>query len=72
MKKTSIMILFLLVISIMAIGCKAPTPAAPEAASGDLSDEEISGELDELDELEQQSQELDDVAWEEPEQAVEE
>ena len=72
MKQITMIILSLLIISIIAIGCKAPIPAASDTVSGELSDEEVSGELDELDELEQQSQELDDVAWEEPEQAVQE
>ena len=70
MKTISMAILFLLLVSIIAIGCGVPPSAAPETTIGELSDEEVSGELDELDELEQQSQELDDVAWEEPEQAV--
>lgn len=63
--KKIMMILFSLLAVVMIVGCVTPAPQVE-----DLSEDEVSAELEELDELEQQSEELDDVSFDEAEEAV--
>ena len=58
---------------LFAPGCQTWQPAASssESSSG-LTEEEIAGEINELEELARQGEELDDLNWEEAEEAVQE
>ncbi len=73
--KNTIMILFTLlaVLSLLVWGCTAPKPTVSTAPSGEVAeDAEVAGELNELDELEELGSELDDLDWNEAEEAVRE
>ena len=65
------MLSILAVLSILIVGCKdVRETTTPTTTSGDISEEEVAGELIDLDELEEQSNELDDVNFDEAEAAV--
>lgn len=73
MKKNIMLVLSLLaVISIFIVGCSVPETTTRTITSGDISEEEVAGELNDLDELEEQSNELDDVNFDEAEQVLQE
>ncbi len=63
----NILIIISLLAVLMVLGCATPGPQ-----TGELSENEVSAELEELDELEQQSAELDEVSFDEAEEAVQE
>ncbi len=73
MKKT-IMIVFsiLAIVSILIVGCKVPETAGSTALSPEISEEEqeVAGELEDLDALEELGSELDDLDWDGAEEAV--
>ena len=65
----------LAVLSILILGCTAPESGVSSAPAGDVAgevaeDAEVAGELNELDELEELGSELDDLDWNEAEEAV--
>ncbi len=60
----------LAIVSILIVGCKVPEATSPTTPSGDISEEEAAGELEDLDALEELGSELDDLDWNEAEEAV--
>lgn len=64
------MLSVLAVLSILFFGCTAPEPTVSAPAGEIAEDAEIAGELNELNELDELGSELDDLDWQEAEEAV--
>ena len=69
MKKIMTLLSLGVILLFLLVGCKATTPA-PASGAAEVSEEDVSAELNDLNELEQQSQDLDDLGFDEAEQAV--
>ena len=75
MNTTIKVVLFVLaVLSLLIVGCKTTEITAPVSAdassTGELAESEVTSELNELDSLEELESELNDLDWEEAEDAV--